>query len=497
MKRLISPIIDGGVPYLNQDFFNILQNNNFASYKCIYDEINDIKRNGNNGIIIKGVVNTSTTNGTGNVDTYQFNFRDSMVYLDGDFQEPAPYLVEEENYPIGQAKFWIIRRTKPIRRYNKVKDEEFDMLYNSYFDISFSFPTNSNNYIEIEVDPFNANLTTRYLSRILKWNNCDYGEVLMTLAQPTDLGTNVANFSATGLGLGSMFGFRLLNPDSVLTNPTLPTGAQGVRPILPKDWATDLSGRFLVGFVRKQRDYYVQSTFDPQNLTSTDVTTTFNLENYGELRNSGSTNADFKLTEQHLPPHSHGSYSGIPNNDLSHSHEIEVASPITPGQEWLDDPYGAYLFKYGAKVDTVDKYNKKYQIVPTDVTGTLYKAVETDKIDPELTTDTGGRPYSPTKKNLKDVSTKIIKNDIYGGASNRKLKWDHSNAGRTQYGEFDKYFNNNKLVEDATRLIDGRGSNHNFTDHTHEVENAGGDVPHVNLPPYYVIAYYQKYDPYK
>lgn len=497
MKRLISPIIDGGVPYLNQDFFNILQNNNLSSYRCLYDEINDIKKNGNSGIIIKGVVNTSTTNGSGIVDTYQFNFRDSMIYLNGDFHEPAPYLVEEENYVIGQAKFWIITRTKPVKRYNKVKDEEFDMLYNTYFDISFSFPTNSNNFIEVEVASNNANLTTRYLSRILKWNNCDYGEVLMTLAEPTDLGTSVANFSATGLGIGPMFGFRLLNSDSALTNPipTLPSGAQ--RPLLPQDWATDLSGRFLVGFTRKQRPFSTLANFDPQNLTSTNVNTTFNLENYGELRNTGSSNADFKLTEQHLPPHSHGSYSGIPDNDLSHSHEIEVAAPVTPGQEWAADPYGAYLFKYGAKVDTADKYNRKYQIVPTDVAGTLYKALGSNDIDPDLINTAGGRPYSTNKKNLKDVNTKNIKLNIYGGASNRTLKWDHSSAGRTQYGDYNKYYNVNKIVEDNTRNIDDKGTNHFFTDHTHDVENSGGDIPHNNLPPYYVVAYYQKFDPYK
>ena len=474
MKRLISPIVDGGAPYLNQDFFNILQDNNLKSYSSLFDEINDYKAAGNNGIIIKGILNTSTTNTQGDVDLYQFNFKDSMIFLNGEFLEPESYLVENDDYLVNQGKFWLIPKVITQKRFNKVKDEEFDMLVQTTYDITLEEPTDIDNYIIIEISQKNANLTTRYLSRILKWNNVDYGEVLMTIALPSDLGVNVANFSEQGVGLGPMFGFRLLNAESLL-GPQLPTpSGVGIQGQISKDAGLNLEARFLIGHSRNSpeaRNYFSFGNPLPEADLTNNVSS-FNIENYGFLRNAGGT-TEFLLTYQHIPPHGHGSYSGVPNNDLSHSHEIGVTSPLPTSTDWVQDSKASYLVRHSSKVDTQTKYDLKYQIVPTDVTGDLYK-VQT--------------PSSDNTKSIYQIRNKAVTKDIYGNAINQPIKWDHSPSTLLD--------TLGTKIYDIKRKIDDKLDNHFFTDHDHDVDPVGGDQKHENMPPYYVVAYYQKYYPY-
>jgi hypothetical protein len=279
MERLIKPAFDGGVPYINQDFYFILQENNLLSYKSFLETINDVDGLGNTGIIIKGVKNVTPV---GQQGILEFDFDNSMIYLGGDFLEPRPNLQRS----IDQTKFYLVKYEEIEEREKKVSGFYEKVLTKSYFTTTIDLPTNQE-YIEIEIKN-NQNLCQRYLDRILRYHMTEFGQMKMTLKSDY--------FDPTGKGFGEMFGFHLCN------------GQNG----------TPLSDRkYLIGYGTNSNDVF---RFNLDWFVPTDVVAT----NYSELLNQGGVNNNtMKLSIENLPPHNHGGFTDKADNNLRHSHEIQ------------------------------------------------------------------------------------------------------------------------------------------------------------------------------
>lgn len=349
MERLVKPVSDGGAPYLNQDFFQFLQQNHLSSYGAFLEEIND-KTTGDCGIIIKGLqqsysitIEQDPIRGEDiEIKTSFFDLTDSLVYLDGDFLEPAPWIATQSQFFDLNIDYYIYKVSLPkLRRYTKVYDYSTDVIEENYFDIYQTKPT-TGNYITLNSIPgknegggsiatnvsylnflkqdhrtpreterddngiyYDLRQTTRRLSRVLRYYLAEEGELYMTY--------DVVNFTANGIGYGEMFGFKLINFDPNYQN---------------------LVGRYAIG-------YATGSSVTPQNLT----TDTNNLEkdkptitNYQKLGNLGGVEETFVIGEQ-LPPHIHGSSNGpatlntngtIVPNEMKHSHWLPVwGAPLT------------------------------------------------------------------------------------------------------------------------------------------------------------------------
>lgn len=307
MERIVRPIDDGGAPYLNQDFVNILQDNNLKSYRSFLDTVNDQKGGGNSGIIVKGV----------NVIGNTFNFSNSMVYINGEFMELLP--TQSINYtPAGVNNLYLRITTLFEDREAKVTglpvgyiradgitfttDQETHTLVKYYFSITDTIPTAGESYIEFEYIN-NEWVSSRYLNRILKYHMADFGQIFMSTTAKyfEKQGTNL------GLGFGPMKGFKWCNQTlGVVTT----TGLQH------NQTSVNLKGIFLVGLS--------QSSVDTPQGNFNDL---FFVDNYKKLYNRGGWN-EILLYPENIPPHTHGTFSGFADNQLKHDHELEVQEPF-------------------------------------------------------------------------------------------------------------------------------------------------------------------------
>jgi microcystin-dependent protein len=280
MERFVKPVSNGGVPYLNTDIFYILQQNNLISYKSILDEMNDAIDN-NSGIILTGCKFNSIPS-TGVVD---FDFRNSLIYLGGDFLEPIPSLATQSNYIIQSNKFYLKSYSEVEKRLFKVTDDLTSIVETKYFEVAVNRPTGP--YIEIEINPTTSvNLSSRYLNRVHRHYISQPGQIFMTY--------DTTNFSGSGLGIGDLSGFALCD------------GRNGT---------VNLVGQFLIGFDKN-------SNTTPVDLSS--VTLTGLSSNYGKLKNKGGFN-NVTLEEVNLPPHNHATQSGQ-STSVYHNHEITTGS---------------------------------------------------------------------------------------------------------------------------------------------------------------------------
>ena len=302
MERLINPPQFGGIPYINQDFINILQESNFLSYKSFMEEINDTSDTGNNGIIIKGVRNVTPV-GTLNV-TY-FDFTNSMIYLNGDFLEPMDFLSSQSNYEILATKFYLYEVMTEEKREKKVSGFSETVLNKRYFDIKTDTPTGGQSYIEIEIKN-DKNLCQRYLDRILRYYIAEWGQVHMTL--------NKDYFDDDGVGFGEMFGFHFC--DGRPKNNGEAATVQG-----SDTFRFRSREHFLIGY-EIPNDFGGLSVTSPSSIDTAGDPTSVATRNYGRLRNTGGQNT-VKLETLHIPLHNHGGITAQANNSLRHNHELQ------------------------------------------------------------------------------------------------------------------------------------------------------------------------------
>lgn len=392
MERLIKPALDGGVPYINQDFYNILQQNNLTSYKSFLETINDNPGSGNSGIIVKGVRNVTPT---GVTNALNFDFTNSMIYLDGDFLEPIPALALESSSVINATKFYLVKvKFSEEIREKKVSGFFEPVLEKFCFDKTTTQPSNQP-YIEIEVKN-GKNYCQRYLERLLRYYMTDFGQVQMTV--------NGDFFDATGKGFGDMYGFVLCDG---------------------QDSSIDLKDKYLINF----------SSLSNYNATETDAN-----GNYSKLGNTGGKSA-VVLTEDNLPTHNHGGNTGIADNEMRHSHIIQVLDrfPHTMFSSFTLNP-NFRVFTRGNKVipraDLPNEENSQEDVIRRQ------------------------SGFSKTKDYLGSKVWGLIPNNtIIHTFQNRSPK--------------------------------------NLGDHTHPTLPATfGGAPHNNLPPSNFILHYEKIDPY-
>jgi hypothetical protein len=323
MERLIKPAIDGGVPYINQDFFNVLQESNLRSYKSFMENINDTNEIGSNGIIVKGVRNVTPVGQT----LLIYDFTNSMIYLDGDFLEPKPSIAQEDNKQILASKFYLIKYTEDETREKKVSGFTDPVLIKTYFDVSTDLPPSGESYIEIEVKS-GKEYCSRYLSRLMRYNLAEFGQVQMTLKKDF--------FDQTGKGFGEMFGFAICNGNNGTQN---------------------LESRFLISYATSSNS----TLYDINTTTPTTPTTT--LTNYNRLGNIGGL-ANVSITVGNLPSHNHGGLTDQSNNNMRHGHEIQYGN-WQNSQPTVSGKYFARSRKIASGVDSIGGQNKSYKTFRT------------------------------------------------------------------------------------------------------------------------------------
>jgi hypothetical protein len=410
-----------------------------------------------------------------------WNLQNSLVYIDGEFLDPAPWLATQsafDNYGVG-GTFYIHKYIPPTgaqaietktQRFTKVYDYATDVIENSYYDISSSNPgRNHIEVIETRIDTYALSGTTlgaqipnivdyiknrftgeiaqasilipstyilggrisgtpinlgtsRYFSRLLKYYLADEDDLQMTF--------DLRFFNHQGLGFGPMFGFKI----------------------------QELGGRFLLGYATGS------------NTTPTSIANDRNLgwsqkstyTNYSKLGNIGGEERTF-LVEDHLPTHNHGSQSGTPSNDMSHTHWVPVADALIatndgpPGQGESDTP-GQLINERG------------FPTVPWDIVRL-------------------GKGTSIYGNNLGDSIYVTNISHHFHNPSNDGTTYDvDENGNRTETP---------KNLSDHTHPIYPGFVNGSYDTTSSSLDDLRRtNARHNNAPPFVTITYYVKYNPY-
>ena len=408
-----------------------------------------------------------------------WNLQNSLVYIDGEFLEPAPWLATQstfDNYGVG-GTFYIHKYIPPTgaqvietktQRFTKVYDYATDVIENLYYDISSSNPgRNHIEVIETKIDTYAASGTTlgtqisnivdyikdrftgeirsvlapstyifggrisgtpinigtsRYFSRLLKYYLADEDDLQMTF--------DLRFFNREGLGFGPMFGFKI----------------------------QELGGRFLLGYATGS------------NTTPTSIANDRNLgwsqkstyTNYSKLGNIGGEERTF-LVEDHLPIHNHGGQSGTPSNDMSHTHWVPVADALIatndgpPGQGESSTP-GQLINETG------------FPTVPWDIVRL-------------------GKGTSIYGNQLGDLTYVSNISHHFHNPSNDGTTYDvGENGDRTE---------TQKSLSDHTHPIYPGFVNGSYDTSGSDLEDLRRmNARHNNAPPFVTITYYVKYNPY-
>jgi hypothetical protein len=175
MERLISNQSNEGLPYVNTDFNNVLQNQHIKAYTSFYDGVNDLplttSSDMNRGIIVKNLEVLSYNEET--VETV-LNLKDSLVYIpgytqSGDLYGPNPELLETETYKISGETFYLFvdSGTFSTRTFFSGFNEE--VLVHKYYTISSNLPNADIPGLDITIPhiKFNKGKTQRNLERIM------------------------------------------------------------------------------------------------------------------------------------------------------------------------------------------------------------------------------------------------------------------------------------------------------------------------------------------
>jgi len=294
MKRLLSPSPNGGLPYVNSDFNDILQTEHIKAYAGHLNAINDrpfgVGGSLDRGIVLQGCSVTATT-----PTSTTFNFTDSLVYIPGltgtgDFYE-ASSAIATSGYTVASNLIYItVTNTSESRAFRSGANQQ--VLVKGYFTVTTTAPATP--YIQ-----FLNGKTRRNYKRVLKYALANTNDVMMT--------GNTSDFElGSGIGDGDMYGFNLCNG----SNSTY-----------------DLTGRFVIGFKNGAATTPVDNTTIWDTTTSTQTYNSTDVMNYGAIGNKGGG----RLTDglyypskvliiPELPSHDHGSITNDPNVDLNHSH---------------------------------------------------------------------------------------------------------------------------------------------------------------------------------
>jgi hypothetical protein len=295
MKRLLSPSPNGGLPYVNSDFNDILQTEHIKAYAAHLNSINDRPfgiGNLDRGIVLQGCNVTATT-----PTSTTFNFTDSLVYIPGltgtgDFYEASPSIATS-GYTVASNLIYItVTNVSESRAFRSGANQQ--VLVKGYFTVTTTLP--STPYIQ-----FLNGKTRRNYKRVLKYALANTNDVMMT--------GNTSDFDlGTGIGDGDMYGFCLCNG----LNSTF-----------------DLTGRFVMGFKNGAATTPVDNTTIWDTTTSTQTYNSTDVMNYGAIGNKGGG----RLTDglyypskvliiPELPAHDHGSQTGGVIGDMNHTHEV-------------------------------------------------------------------------------------------------------------------------------------------------------------------------------
>jgi hypothetical protein len=299
MRRLISPANDGGLPYVNSDFNDILQKEHLLAYAGHLNSINDIGFvNGGNfdrGIVLQGCLATNPS-----ALVTQFDFTSGLVYIPGatgtgDFYEPHP-TIAISNYTVNTNLCYIIPDPNPTNENRLFRSgASLGVIEKKYFTVVTSVGATTPH-----IQFLNAKTRRRY-KRVLKYALANVGDIFTT--------GNLTDFnSITGVGEGDMYGFQLCN---------------GLNS------SYDLRGRFAMGFDPTTLSNPVDATTVWNTTTSTQTYNGTDIKNYATIGNIGGG----RLTDgivypskvliiPELPAHDHGSQTGGVIGDMNHTHEI-------------------------------------------------------------------------------------------------------------------------------------------------------------------------------
>ena len=292
MKRLLSPAVNGGLPYVNSDFNDILQAQHIKAYAGHLDSIND-RPFSNSGTLDRGIILLGCTPYNATSTSTTFDFTRSLVYIPktvetGDFYEADPSIATSAYIVNSNVVYIAINNTLESRVFRSGVNEF--VLVKGYFTVTTTPPPIP--YIE-----FTNGTTKRNYKRVLNYFLGTTNDVMMT--------GDVSKFDSTGLGFGDMYGFALCN------------GANGTY---------DLTGRFVMGY--KSGDPV--TPVDATTIWDTASGQTFNgtdIINYGAIGNKGGgrlTNSVYHpskvLVITELPTHDHGGVTTDNVTDLNHTH---------------------------------------------------------------------------------------------------------------------------------------------------------------------------------
>jgi hypothetical protein len=299
MKRLISPAFDGGVPYMNMDFSDVLQRQHIKAYASLLDSLNDVPMF--SGEMDRGIILSGLEVLDKDEYTTTLSMTNSVIYIpgmtgSGDFYEPSPSLVGSDQIALTPIFYLGVEKEDEFR-FLKSGNEEV-VIEKKYFNI-FSEPP-SEPHIK-----FRFGKTSRRYSRILRYKLATPGQISIT--------GNLDDFDlGTGLGEGEMFGFCLCNGKEDYNEEPL----------------YDMRGRYAMGFEDNPSGNSndisdLAYRFDSVELGG--ITSYADDTNYGVIGNKGGgviqkisdTVSNFRpsgVTHQdEMVRHTHGALSPLPN----------------------------------------------------------------------------------------------------------------------------------------------------------------------------------------
>jgi hypothetical protein len=439
-----------------------------------------------------------------------YDLRDSLVYIDGEFLEPAPWLASQSQYGYNDGNngelFYIHKCSDQTleaqgvefktQRFTKVNDFPEDVIKISYFDIS---PTDPGiNHIEVIAFSYKIYVgsgllvpslpniltlinqdfgkiyegiigsgTTRYFSRILKYYLSDEDDMYMTF--------DLRFFTPSGYGFGPMFGFKVLSETRFLLGYA--TGSN-TRPWNLSDPSIDDT----------------PNTLDNNNspLTWTQKST---YTNYSRVGNTGGEEFTF-LVDDHLPIHNHGGMSGTPSNDMSHSHGVATADAINPSNDPPTTLPG-FVPDQGQPLTPNQLNNSTGYPSPPGIPWDKVRLAKGTGIKGTLIPNTN---YYDPNGPIDVLNHKVI-NPSFDGKT-YEISYTDAGINRTETEKdlgdhthpiYPGFWNalespNGNLIADKVSPVDLRNSR----DYIHQM-----NTRHYNVPPYITVTYYVKYDPYQ
>ena len=353
------------------------------------------------------------------------------------------------------------------KRSGKVTDLPIDVTQYSYYDISTSFP-NTEHYIKVDHELirnpvydqntgaflYYTNLylfkCSRYLKRILRYHRAEYGQLYMTMTYSSfrSVGklSTFGNFSGRAFrGYGDMYGFELVNYKGGENSPE----AQEIYDFLQ---------------VSSTIGFDVNSPTTPEDSFDPASVSTGTILNYGRLRNRGGSPV-VRISIDNMPAHRHSDTSG-PDNNMNHTHYLEVADRITSPDP---DPR-KNTFLRSTSVYTKSQNNHVVTQNGQPISGLERNAGFNYKL---INDDIGNNFYD-----LNYLNTYQVNPDKSPSDTLKDLR-DHRHYTRSylKSGQFDEYpdpTNTNVLIPNTDQLIPG----------------------HYNDPPIFRVWYYTKIDPY-